>query len=231
MSRSKTWALRQIATGGTPANVLWWDFDDASAPAQASSSSIWTVGKIATNNYSVLNNGSTQGTGTFSTTVVPTAAATPAVTNSFASVTGYTPPTLLLDTSTISTLYEFNGYFPAGNWVFTFPVVATTTSSQQGAITMRVWKAKRSGTTFSGVTELTSALQTGTTVTVTATAASSVVTWAAPAFFLNNEFLICDIAWKIVVASGSNSGNVLLRYGSGCTMVSPAARERIYNIN
>lgn len=230
MARSDSWVLRQIATGGTPANVLWWDWDDNSPPAQASSSSIWTVAKNAANNYSPLNNGSTQGQATFTTTIVPAASA-PAVTNSFTGTATYTPPNLLLDTTCLSTLYEYNGYFPSGNWVFTFPVVATTVSSQQGAITMRVWKASRSGNTWANVTQLTSALLTGTTATVTATSSSSVVTWAAPAFFLNNEFLICDIAWKIVVASGSNSGNVILRYGTGCTMVSPAARERIYNVN
>lgn len=231
---TKTWTLRQVATGGTPANILWWDPSNATAPAQATSASGWTVGKIAAaSGYSNLVQGSEQATGTFSTTIVPNTTA-PVATGSFAATATYTPPTLLYHTNSISTLYEYNGVFPAGNWVFTFPMISVSTSATgAGRINLRVFKGARSGTAYSGVTELTGALQAGTiasapTTTVTRT---STVTWAAPEVRLNNEFLIVKVGFQITTASGSNTADFLLRHGSGCTMLSPAFRERKYNIN
>lgn len=230
---TKTWTLRQVSTGGTPANILWWDPSRATAPAQATTASGWTVGKIAANNYSNLVQGSESATGTFSTTIVPNTTA-PTATGSFATVTGFAPPTLLYHTNSISTLYEYNGYFPAGNWVFTFPVISVTAAATgAGRINLRVFKGTRSGTAYSNVTELTAAMQAGTiasapTTTVTQT---STVTWAAPNVILNNEFLIVKIGWQITTASGANNADILLRSGTGCTMVSPNFRERKYNIN
>lgn len=230
---TKTWTLRQVATGGTPANILWWDPTNAAAPTQATSASGWTVGKVAAaSGYSNLVQGSESGTGTFSTTIVPNTTA-PTATGSFAATATYTPPTLLYHTNSISTLYEYNGYFPAGNWVFTFPMISVTTSATgAGRINLRVFKGARSGTAYSGVTELTGALQAGTIASAptTTTPQSSVVTWAAPAFFLNNEFLIIKIGFQITTASGSNTADFLLRHGSGCTMVSPNFRARDYII-
>jgi hypothetical protein len=230
---TKTWWLRQINVGGTNPNRLWWDGDPAAGlVTQATSVTGWNVGTVAANNYADLNQGTEVARGTFATTILPNATA-PTVDNSYAATATFTPPTLLSSTDSILTLYEYNGYFPAGNWVFTFPVIAVTLGgTQDGAITMRVFKAPRSGTAFGTTTELTAALQQGTTVTNLTTAAtqSSVVTWAAPAFSLNNEFLICKIGWRIIGAGGGNNADVALRYGSGCTMVSPNFRKRNYNI-
>lgn len=229
---TKTWTLRQVATGGTPANVLWWDPTNATAPAQATSSSGWTVAKTAANNYRDLVQGSE--VAAFSTTVVPNTTA-PTATGSFAATATYTPPTLIYHTGSISTLYEYNGYFPAGNWVFTFPMISVTNAATgAGRINLRVFKASRSNTTaFNTATELTGAMQAGTIATAptTTTTQSSVVTWAAPEFFLNNEFLIIKVGFQITTASGNNNADFLLRHGSGCTMLSPTFRERSYNIN
>lgn len=228
---TKTWTLRQIATGGTPANVLWWDPTNAAAPTQATSASGWTVAKTAANNYRNLQQGSE--VAGFSTTIAPNNTA-PTVTGSFANTAVYTPPTLLYNTGSINTLYEYNGYFPAGNWVFTFPIISVTAAATgAGRINLRVFKATRSGTTFANITELTAAMQAGTiasapTTTITRT---STVTWAAPAFYLNNEFLIVKVGWQITTASGSNSADILLRHGSGCTMLTPTFRDRSYAIS
>jgi hypothetical protein len=227
---TKTWTLRQVATGGTPANILWWDPTQAAAPAVATSASGWTPAKTAANNYRDLVQGSE--VAAFAATIVPNTTA-PTATGSFATVTGFAPPTLLYHTGSISTLYEYNGYFPAGNWVFTFPVISVTAGlSGAGRITLRAFKGSRSGTAYANVTELTGALQNGTVVTnlLTTASQSSVVTWAAPAFFLNNEFLIVKIGWQITTASGNSSADVLLRHGSGCTMLSPTFRSREYHI-
>lgn len=229
---TKTWTLRQVATGGTPANVLWWDPTQATAPAQATSASGWTVAKTAANNYRDLVQGSE--VAAFSTTIVPNTTA-PTATGSFAATATYTPPTLIYHTGSISTLYEYNGYFPAGNWVFTFPVISVTTSATgAGRINLRVFKASRSGTNaYNTATELTAAMQAGTIATAptTTTTQTSTVTWAAPDVILNNEFLIVKVGWQITTASGNNNADILLRHGSGCTMLSPNFRERQYNIN
>lgn len=230
---AKTWVLEQINVGGTNPNRLWWDEDLSSIPATTTSASGWTVAKTATTvPYIILNNG-IEATGTFTSTVEPTNTA-PTVDNSYASTAIYTPPTLLNSTDSISTLYEYNGYFPAGTWTFNFPVIAVSSGGDQdGNITMRVFKAARSGTSFSGTTELTAAVLSGSTVTNLATTAQqiSTITWSAPAFFLNNEFLICKIGWRITGAGGASTRDVLLRYGSGATMISPNFQSRSYVIS
>lgn len=231
---TKTWYINQINVGGTNPNRLWWDGDpQAGLITQATSVTGWTVAKTAAARYAILNNGTEAASGTFTTTISPDNTA-PVVNNSYPSTAIYTPPDLLSTTDSITTLYEYNGYFPAGNWVFSFPMIAVTTGgTQDGRIGLRVFKAPRSGTAFGTTTELTGARQVGTTVTnlATATTQTSTVTWAAPAFFLNNEFLIVKIAWEITGQAGSNTSDVLFRYGSGCTMVSPTFRSREYNIN
>lgn len=227
---TKTWTLRQVATGGTPANILWWDPTQAAAPAAATSASGWTVAKTAASNYRDLVQGSE--VAAFAATIVPNTTA-PTATGSFAATATYTPPTLLYHTGSISTLYQYNGYFPAGNWVFTFPVISVSAAANgAGRINLRVFKGSRSGAAYANVTQLTGALQAGTIVTnvLTSASQSSVVTWAANSFFLNNEFLIVKVGWQITTVSGSNSSDILLRHGSGCTMVSPSFRGREYNI-
>lgn len=229
----QTWYLRQITVGGAAPDRLWWD-EDPNPPAQAQSVTGWNVGAIAAARYADLSNGTEVARGTFATTVLPNTTA-PTVDNSYAATAVYTPPDLLSSTDSISTLYEYNGYFPAGNWVFTFPMrgtTAVTTYTHDGLISMRVFKGVRSGTAWASVTELTSARLQGTAVTninVT-TVQSSVVTWAAPIIRLNNEFLICKIAWEITGAGTGNNTDVNFRYGQGCTMVSPVFRKRAYAI-
>ncbi len=230
---TKTWTLRQIATGGTPANILWWDPTNAAAPGTATSASGWTVGKFAATNRSNLTQGS-EVTGWAVASRPDTTA--PTATGSFAASSMWTPPPLIYHTGSIATLYEYNGYFSAGNWVFTFPMISVTASATgAGRIDLRVFKASRAsgGTTWNTATELTGAIQVGTIATAPTTTVpkTSTVTWAAPAFFLNNEFLIVKIAFEITTASGVNNADFLLGHGSGCTMVSPSFRIRGYNIN
>lgn len=224
----ETWALRQLSN-----NILAWDLGPAAnLVAQATSSTGWTVSKTAAGNYAPLSN-SNEIAGTFSTTIVPTSTA-PTVQGA-ASITNFSPPPIIWNNECISTLYPFNAYFPSGTWTFNFPVIAVSVGgTQDGNITMRVFKAQRSGaSSWANVTELTTAMLTGTTVTNLATTAAqtSTVTWSAPDFFLNNEFLICKIGWQISGAASTNGSDILLRYGAGCTMTSPSFRKRAYNIN
>jgi len=224
----KTWNLNQINVGGTNPNRLWWD--EAAAVAAATSVTGWTVAKTALGNYRLLSQGAE--VAGFSTTIQPTATA-PVVDNSYNATAIYTPPDLLSDIESISTLYEYNGYFPAGDWTFNFPVIAVGAGGQQdGRMGIRVFKASRSGTAFSGTTQLTAARLVGTTVSNLATtvAQTSTVTWTAPIVRLNYEFLIIKMAWEITGATNNNASDVVLRYGTGASMVSPNFRKRSYNI-
>jgi hypothetical protein len=229
---SKTWYLEEINVGGTNPNRLWWDEDSSAVPAQTTSVTGWTVAKTAANNNRLLSQGAE--VAGFASTVDLTTL--PVIDSSYTSTAIYTPPTLLSDVESISTLYEYNGVFPAGSWTFSFPVIAVSSGGDQdGRIIMRVFKARRdeAGTGWTGTIQLTSNFLTGTTVSnlTTTTSQTSVVTWSAPAFQLNKEFLICKIAWQIVGAGGANSRDVLLRYGTGATMISPNFRKRSYNIS
>jgi hypothetical protein len=218
---TKTWNLRQINVGGANPNRLWWD--SATAAAAATSSSGWTVGTTAAGRYANLNNGTENANNQFSTTIVPDATA-PTVDNSYAATAIYTPPTLLNSTDSISTLYEYNGVFPAGTWTFNFPVIAVSSgNNQDGRVGIRVFRGLRSGTAWTSVTEITSARLVGSTVTnlTTAAAQTSTVTWSAPAFDLQNEFLIVKIGWEITGAGTTNTRDVLLRWGTGANITTP----------
>ena len=221
----KTWYINQI--GGD----LFYD-ENGGGVTNATSVTGWTVGKIALGNYSNLANGVERATGTFTTTIVPNNTA-PVVNIVQTNITPYTPPNLLVSNECIGLLYEYNGYFPAGTWTFTFPVIAVSAGGvQDGRMGLRVFKAERSGDTFIGTTELTAARLVGTTVTnlTTAAAQNSTVTWSAPIIQLNNEFLLAKIAWEITGAGNANNQDVLIRYGASSTMTSTNFRKRSYNI-
>lgn len=222
---TKTWYINQI--GGD----LFYDADGGGV-TNTTSATGWTVGKTAAARYSDLLNGTERAAGTFGTTVLPNTTA-PTVNQTQTATAIYTPPNLLVSNQCIGLLYEYNGYFPAGTWTFTFPLIAVGAGgTQDGRIGLRVFKAARSGDTFTGTTELTAARLVGTTVTnlTTTTAQNSTVTWSAGAFFLNNEFLLAKIAWEITGATNTNASDVLIRYGTSSTLVSPSFRKRSYNI-
>jgi hypothetical protein len=216
---TKTWNLIQINVGGTNPLRLWWD-EDAADPATTSASG-WTVAKTGASNYLDLNQG-LEATG-FGATILPNTTA-PTVDNSYAATAIYTPPTLLNSTDSISTLYEYNGVFPAGTWTFNFPVIAVTGGGEQdGRVGIRVFRGLRSGTAWASVTEISAARLVGTTVSnlTTTTPQTSTVTWSAPAFDLQNEFLIVKVAWEITGAGNNNNRDVLLRYGTGANITTP----------
>lgn len=221
----KTWYINEI--GGD----LFYD-GDASGVAETLSLTGWTVGKTAAARYSDLLNGTERAANTFGTAVLPNNTA-PTVNITQTNTPPYTPPNLLVSNQCVGFLYEYNGYFPAGDWIFNFPLRAQTNGgTQDGRMGLRVFKAARSGDTFTGTTELTSARIAGTTVTnlTTTTTQTSTVTWSAPAFFLNNEFLLAKIAWEITGQANNNNADVRLMYGSTATVISPTFRKRSYNI-
>jgi len=78
---------------------------------------------------------------------------------------------------------------------------------------------------------LTGALLQGTTISNLSTTVTqtTTVTWSAPEFRLNNEFLICKMGWRILTASGGNNADVVLRWGTGANMTSTNFKKRSYN--
>jgi hypothetical protein len=213
---TKTWYINQL--GGD----LFYD-ENITGVADTTSVTGWTVGKIAAGRYSNLANGTERATGTFGTTILPNNTA-PVVNITLTSVTPYTPPNLLVSNESITTVFQYTGVFPAGTWTFNFPLRAVSAGGvQDGRMGIRVFKALRSGDTFSGTTELTSARLVGTTVTnlTTTVTQTSTVTWSAPAFRLENEYLIIKMAWEITGAGNANAQDVLIRFGPSSTMISP----------
>lgn len=232
----KQWFLNDILVATGPnRNRIFWDEDIGAAPAETTSVTGWTVAKVAAGNYRIMVNGS-EISGGFATTLQPNNTATPASDENWTSTAVYTPPTLINADDCISTLYEYNGYFPAGNWTFEFPLRAVSNGgTQDGNLRMRVFKARRTsgGNAWENITELTSATLVGSTVTNLTTSATqnSDITWSAPQITLNNEFLLFQLAWHITGAAGNNNADVLFRYGSTALMTTPNFRKRSYNIN
>jgi len=227
----KTWSIVQVTTNGTPASLLYWNEAAAGTAATSTPNIGWTVGKTGITNYRDLSNGSE--VAGFAATIVPNATA-PTSDASYAAATTFSPPTLISSTDSISTLYEYNGVFPAGTWTFNFPVIAVGAGgTQDGRMGLRVFKGVRSGTAFASVTQLTAARLVGSTVSnlATATAQTSTVTWSAPAFRLNNEFLIIKLAWEITGAGGNNACDIIFRTGAGATMVSPTFKKQRHIIS
>lgn len=227
---TQTWYLNFINTGGG-ANRLFWDLSQASNIAEAATTSGWVVAKTAALNYALFVNNAAENKG-FSTTLAPNNTA-PTLSATYTTPVGFDGP-LYLNNNCISTLYPYNGYFPAGNWIFTFGFRAVSNGgTQDGRIRLRLYK---SGASFTNVTELTtpaSAPLIGTTVTNLATGATqfSVVTFAAPIIQLNNEYLHCKLAWEITGQAGSNNADVDFRDGNTCTMESPEFQARTRTVS
>lgn len=226
---TQTWFLNIINTGGG-VNRLFWDLSQTSNVAEAGTGFGWQVGKTAATNYANFLNNAAENTG-FSTTVVPNNTA-PTLNATFNTPVGFGGP-LYLSNNVISTLYAYNGYFPAGNWVFTFPLRAVTSGgAQDGRMRLRLFKGSAG---FTSVTELTTPASeplTGTTVTNLATNAtqSSVVTFNAPIIQLNKEYLFVKLGWNITGAGSANGNDVNFRDGSTATIVSPQFQARTRSV-
>lgn len=167
----------------------------------------WTVGKVAATNQADFDAGTKQATTAFAISAKPASFLTGATANAFK-----TPAPL-------------TGVFANAAWTFTFAIRATVVSAQTGRIRMRVFRSVNAD--GSGATEITAATQVGGTTAVLSTTAdaTSAVTWSPGATVtLANEYLFFVIAWEIVVASGSNTGDAVLRTGQaagGSRLVTP----------
>lgn len=227
----QTWYVREILVA-TGVNNLFLDRSPDAAVAEAATVTGWIVAKTAAANYSLLSNGTERAATTFSTTIQPATGFNTTVDRSDA-VTGESPPNLFTVNSSIGTMYPYVGSFDAGNWTFEFGFRAVTQGgTQDGRIGIRVFKSSVSDPDITNSTELTAAVQLGTVVTNLATAATqfSTVTWSAPAFTLNNEYLWVKCAWEITGQAGNNNADVLFRQGSTCFVNSSNYTPRRYSV-
>jgi hypothetical protein len=125
------------------------------------------------------------------------------------------------DAAVTSTPYTLN--FDAGTWSIPFQI---TGDSSPGTInveaSIRVWRS----TTIdgsSGFTEITSGAVLGSATGSLGSggAATSTVSWSAPAFSLNNEYLFIQVAFK--ETANSNTGNTMLLRTSHSTSITSTA--------
>jgi hypothetical protein len=164
--------------------------DGGTAPATGITTTGWQVAKTASGNFNLMAVGTEKTTG-FSTT-----------------------DALLTPTFTAASCWRsespFTGTFANTNWSLAFQVRAVTAASAQtGRVKVRIWKSTNADGT--GATQLTSSILTGTTTAALSTtvSATSTVTWTpGGSIVFNNEYLWVQCEWEIVVASGSNSGDV-----------------------
>lgn len=164
--------------------------DGGTAPTAGITTTGWQVAKSAPPNFSLMAVGTEK-----TTFATADALATPALTAA----------------SSWRSEQPFTGVFANTNWSLVFRVRAVSAASAQtGAVKVRIWKST-SPTGASGNTQLTSGILTGTTTAALSTTVSqsSTVTWTpgATQTFLN-EYLFVQCEWAIIVASGSNTGDV-----------------------
>src|SRR4030095_734972 len=132
--------------------------DGGTAPATGITTTGWVVAKLAATNLSAMLAGTERASTTFSASdAIPTFAAS----------------------ASWRTENPLSGTFANTNWTFAFRVRAVTSASAQtGSIKIRVWRSASAD--GNSATQLTSAVQTGTTTAALSTtvSATSTVTWA-----------------------------------------------------
>lgn len=162
----------------------------------------WTVAKVAPTVYGSLTHATKAGSGVFTSTVVPSATFDPS-------------SALISDT-------PYTGTFATGTWAATMKVIAVSSGGDQdGNLVYRLFRV--TGFVGSGV-ELTSGVVTCGTVTNLATTLAQNSNGTTPSistFSVTNEYIALVLAWEITGVGGANTRDVVLRKGSGITLVSP----------
>lgn len=170
-------------------------------PATSTSTTGWTVGKIAATNYSRQSYNQEEATTTFTATAQLSGA----------------PITLgghlaedCWRTSAVTT-----GVFSAGTWYSGVSVISVTAAATgTGNANFRIWRSVNADGT--AATEITKSNMTGTNVAnlLTTVAQTSSASTQVAGFSLAAEYLFFQAAWKITVASGSNTADTLIRQGA-----------------
>lgn len=191
----------------------WWLDPDSNllsavdTGAEATTATGWTVAKVAPTVYALMATSVKRASTVFLATVVPD---------------GTTDPATEPVTSYVFPLSVESGTYDTGTWTLTIKVIAVSSGGDSdGLIRAAIWKGPSGGagpmTLLAGPTE-------GTTVTNLAVgvAQTSTVTFSGiAAKTLTNEELNVQIGWKITGAGGANTRDIVLRKGTGITLVTP----------
>lgn len=195
-----TWYLTNTAV-----DTIWQELSETAPGSATSSPNVgWTVAKVAATNYSAFLVGTERASGTFGATALPAAASL----NTGGNGDG------------LRTTNKYTGAFASANWSFTFEITAVGAGgTQDGRFRLRLYRSVNAN--GSSATEITSAVQTTTTVTNLATSATTelTLTFNPGAFSVSGEYLFVQLAWEISGAGGSNSCDVILRVGANETRI------------
>src|SRR5262245_17944538 len=132
--------------------------------------------------------------------------------------TGGPHPDGSIDTSTgdcLRTTNQYTGDFANANWVISFCVRANSSgSTHDGRVTARLFRSANAD--GSSATQITSAIQNGTTVTdlLTSATQTSTVTFNPGAFSVNNEYIFVQLGWERLGAGPMTTSDVNMRVGN-----------------
>ena len=142
-----------------------------------------------------------------------------------ASTSGPTPGTGTGPTSTGDSYIAgpFRGSFAAGAWTFNYWCATNSNNAPKGTFNTRIWKSANAN--GAGATQLAANAQSAN-VSALRTATACVMTWAAPAITLNNEYIFFQIEWQATNVGQSNT-NLYLGFNSthpsiGTTVFTPS---------
>lgn len=196
---AKTWYVTNTIVGSTHQEM-----SETSPGSDATSSPAygWTVGTVASGNFSSADAGSNQGTGTFSGTAQPDGSI---VTTSNAG-------------DCWRTTNPYSGTFATGNWTFQMAVIATSGTAQRGQGRFRLFRSANAD--GSSATEITSGVLVGGTIGSPGSQTTSVHNGTSiSSFSVTNEYLFVQIGWGITTAGSMVANNILHRVGSTASLV------------
>lgn len=179
-----------IVSGGNAGTL------QTTVPAASTSTTGWTVGTVASGNYSRQSYNNEVGTAGFGTTLQP--AGSPV--NSGQDCWRYGPST---------------GTFSSDTWYSSLSVIGVTSGGDQdGRARFRLWRSSNADGTVA--TDIVPGSLVGATITnlSTTVAQSSAQSVFVPVFRLVNEYLFFQAAWEITGAGAAADRDVLVRYGS-----------------
>ena len=175
-----------------------------SVPATTTTSTGWVVGTVSPTAYSQMASNTERASSTFSSTAQPPDSG---------------PDSTLGDG--FRTENVVNGYWAAGTWTIPIPVIRVTAgTTADGRVRVRLWRSPNAD--GSAATEVTSGVQTGTTVTnLTNVEQISTVTATVNEFGCVDEYLFLSVAWEITGAGGGATDDVDIRVGTSGTITPP----------
>lgn len=164
-------------------------------PAASTSTTGWTVGTVASGNYSRQSYNNEVASAGFGATVQPASAPV----NLGQDCWRYGPST---------------GTFSSDTWYSTLSVIGVTSGGDQdGRARFRLWRSNNADGTVA--TDLMGT-RIGSLVTNVSTtvAQSSAASMFIPVFKLTSEYLFYQVAWEITGAGAAADRDILVRYGS-----------------